>query len=321
MTRRILAYLVLVILVLITGLVIQSDVDENKREQRTRQEFVDFASQAIAYLVFSRHLNQTAVVFELNNDEWRNSVQLSRNKGDLDALIQQSQDSIMMYGDLLFPDLTSRAELETAITQGIEISATSKQIQDVQGHHDALSNALASYETAHDNWALEQVMLVEGFTDHENPPTSQHDFPVKIDYDNRARELLQRYGCGDVELSWDASYLPGVNDSGAAAAWDNIIYLNPDMPADRLDYASAHECAHILQYRAYGNTLDGWYALEVSMNSIYEGTGYFGLEQNADCITQEWGYTNTHYTQSCEGVRGEKAREIINHAIKEIDKE
>jgi hypothetical protein len=50
------------------------------------------------------------------------------------------------------------------------------------------------------------------------------------------------------------------------------------------------------------------------MNSIYGGSGFSGLEQNADCVTQLWGLTAWHYTQRCGGARGSAAGAISGGA-------
>lgn len=129
--------------------------------------------------------------------------------------------------------------------------------------------------------------------------------------DEKARSILSNHGCSSATVTWDSPLLPK-GSNGAAAAWDNIIYLRSSMPSSRFNYVVAHECAHILQYRAFGGTYQGWSDLEATMNGIYGGSGYRGLEQNADCITQAWGYGTYNYTNSCGGARGDAARAVIN---------
>ena len=46
------------------------------------------------------------------------------------------------------------------------------------------------------------------------------------------------------------------------------------------------------------------------MNLICGGSGFSGLEQNADCVTQRWGLSAWHYTQRCGGARGDAAAAI-----------
>lgn len=123
-----------------------------------------------------------------------------------------------------------------------------------------------------------------------------------------AAAVLSRHGCGSAQVIWDDPRLGGYNGS-ALIGGAEVIMLNSGMPRDRLGYVAAHECAHLLQSRAYGHDLT---ALQEDMNRIYGGTGYAGLEQNADCITQRWGYSKWNYTTSCGGERGRAAQAIIN---------
>ncbi|MFV0253804.1 MAG: hypothetical protein ACK5H2_10785 [Beutenbergiaceae bacterium] len=126
-------------------------------------------------------------------------------------------------------------------------------------------------------------------------------------YQMQARSVAARYGCGNaVVVESETAY----GGSGAAAPWYWTIYLRPGL-GSQLTYVVAHECAHLMQYRAYGLSYSGWYELEDDANAVYGGSGYSGLEQNADCVTRYWGLTGyAHYTSSCSGERGSAAADI-----------
>lgn len=120
-----------------------------------------------------------------------------------------------------------------------------------------------------------------------------------------ALAALARHGCGSVPVYWDDPRLAGWNGAAMIGGNEQIL-LNSRMPAGRAGYVAAHECAHILQSRAYGHDTG---ALHADMNRIYGGNG---VEQNADCITQRWGYSAWNYTRSCGGARGEAAAAIVS---------
>lgn len=118
------------------------------------------------------------------------------------------------------------------------------------------------------------------------------------------RAILARHGCGSAGVRWDD---PRLRTNGAADWYNNTVLLRSSMPSSRLPYVVAHECVHLIQYRVYGGDID---ALMRDMNAIYGGSGFSGLEQNADCVTKRWGYSTYNYTRSCGGKRGEAAAAI-----------
>ncbi|WP_156250787.1 hypothetical protein [Pseudactinotalea terrae] len=123
---------------------------------------------------------------------------------------------------------------------------------------------------------------------------------------DQARAVLSRYGCGSAGIRWDDSRLGGWAN-GKADWYHNTILLRSAMPSSRFTYVIAHECVHLIQYRVYGGNVD---ALAADMNRIYGGSGFSGLEQNADCVTQRWGISTYNYTTSCGGARGDAAAAI-----------
>lgn len=99
----------------------------------------------------------------------------------------------------------------------------------------------------------------------------------------------------------------GAGANGTADWYNNTVLLNSSMPSYRFTYVVAHECVHLIQYRVYGGDIN---ALQRDMNAIYGGSGFSGLEQNADCVTQRWGISVSNYTSSCGGARGSAAAAI-----------
>lgn len=125
----------------------------------------------------------------------------------------------------------------------------------------------------------------------------------------QATSLLSRYGCGGSTLRIDDPRLP----SHANGAYDfntGQVLLKSSMPAYRMEYVVAHECMHQRQSRAYGGDIND---LSRDMNAIYGGSGYTGLERNADCMTKSLGISvsNSQYASSCSGVGGRAAQAIL----------
>ncbi|MFV0426267.1 MAG: hypothetical protein ACK5KU_04420 [Beutenbergiaceae bacterium] len=128
-----------------------------------------------------------------------------------------------------------------------------------------------------------------------------------------ARQLAGQYGCGNARIVTAGT---PAGASGAAAPWYWTIFIRPDL-GSRLNYVVAHECAHLQQYRAYGLTYSGWYEMVADTNRVYGGSGYSGLEQNADCVSRYWGVSGSYYTTSCSSARGTAAMRIATG--REID--
>ncbi|MPV51032.1 hypothetical protein GCG21_13655 [Pseudactinotalea sp. HY160] len=124
-------------------------------------------------------------------------------------------------------------------------------------------------------------------------------------YKSRIAGILSTYGCGGAGISIDDPRM-GKGANGTADWYNNTVLIRSGLTG-RLNYVVAHECVHLKQYRIYGGNLD---ALQADMNRIYGGTGFSGLEQNADCVTRRWGISQYHYTTSCGGARGKAAAAI-----------
>lgn len=124
-------------------------------------------------------------------------------------------------------------------------------------------------------------------------------------YAQNVHSLATYYGCGKAVITIKS--IPGPTQ-GQTSLTDGHIYIDTGLTYSRMRYVVAHECAHNKQVRAYkGN----WVLLRDDMNRIYGGTGYSGLERNADCATVVWGLTGQHYTTSCSGARRTAALNTI----------
>ena len=129
------------------------------------------------------------------------------------------------------------------------------------------------------------------------------------------------------ETSWAAlnraiaqipSYKPGVvrwivSDDydfwGTADWYNNVLYVDPSVPADRLYDVAVHEWSHELSVLAY----DGRVArAKRAMNRVFGGSGLVGPERAADCMSLVQAATWTHYT-TCRSVAWRKAaRRLVN---------
>lgn len=122
------------------------------------------------------------------------------------------------------------------------------------------------------------------------------------------RNLATKYGCA---TSTKINLTAYQGHNGAADMWNNQIYIKPTLTGGRLNYTVAHECGHMMQARAYGGTNAGINQVIADMNRIYGGSGYNGIDRNADCITVLRGLSNQYYTTSCSGARKQAALDIM----------
>ncbi|WP_022873748.1 hypothetical protein [Nesterenkonia alba] len=139
-----------------------------------------------------------------------------------------------------------------------------------------------------------------------------------------ADEVAARHGCGDFQIVFRNQDQSGniVWYEGGAPKIEPYIYLRNDMDAYQTAYVTAHECAHIRQWQAYDGHVEELYD---DANAVYGALRadyprnvpgkWHGLEQNADCIAQSWGYRTggyAYYTTNCDGARGTAADQISN---------
>lgn len=144
--------------------------------------------------------------------------------------------------------------------------------------------------------AILTLMILAGFL---VPMLATTPSAEAASYTSTIRALTNKYGCGPVNIiptAWRGH-------QGASAPWENKVYIKPGLSNYRLKYVVAHECAHFKQYRIGGSTIAGWYKVVNRMNVLYKGSGYTGIERNADCVTRMLGLKGQHYTSSCKGIR------------------
>lgn len=145
----------------------------------------------------------------------------------------------------------------------------------------------------------------------EKSPRPNPNTAAENKFEAQVRTVLNRYGCSTAGIHVDDSRLS--DGSGGKADWyANDILIRSDTPADRLLYVAAHECMHLRQYDAYNGDVD---KLAKNMNTVYGGSGYEGLEQNADCMTKSVGISAYFYTDQCSGNRKDAATEILSGNI------
>lgn len=126
------------------------------------------------------------------------------------------------------------------------------------------------------------------------------------------RSIANKHGCSSSKIVYNNQRI--LRGHAATADWyNNTIHINSSKPLGFLKYAVAHECAHIKQYVKYGGNID---RLKRDMNRVYGGSGFTGLERNADCVAQHWGYRTSVYTGSCGGNRGKVARDIARVKVR-----
>jgi hypothetical protein len=132
---------------------------------------------------------------------------------------------------------------------------------------------------------------------------------------------------GQRPTSWSAlnsviaqipSYEPGTTEWAVSAKYDfwatadwynNIIYVNPSVPVDRLYDVVVHEWSHLVSVRAYdGNVRKAKHA----MNRWFGGSGLTGAERAADCMARVQGATWTYYTPCSKHHWRKGARRLLN---------
>ncbi|WP_146237533.1 FG-GAP repeat domain-containing protein [Georgenia satyanarayanai] len=140
--------------------------------------------------------------------------------------------------------------------------------------------------------------LLAGRTPHPAPTPAVSPEPETRTHEQRARDVMDRYGCADVELDLgplppEKAHLVGV------AYWDDVpqrIAVDPERTRD-LERTVTHECAHMLQYDAYvpyaKPGLSPAYALYPHLNEITGLDRNLGAERLADCMTYRWGFAPT----------------------------
>lgn len=133
------------------------------------------------------------------------------------------------------------------------------------------------------------------------PPPSLDTLNVEVN------TIMSNYGCPTANVIFDDARL-GEVANGKADWTANTVLIRSTTAKERLNYVVAHECMHLRQYDAYGGDTG---QMEKDMNQIYGGVNFEGLEQNADCMTQQMGISVYSYTTKCKGDRGKAAATVL----------
>lgn len=126
------------------------------------------------------------------------------------------------------------------------------------------------------------------------------------------RQEMNRWGGAGVALVVDPSMTSKAN--GSYSIGHRKISMNPRIPVERIPWIAAHEMAHFHQDRLGGFSLEAFNAQASKANRIYGGSGYSGMDQQADCAAAQMlgGFpVRPSYTSNCAGQRGEAARMLL----------
>jgi hypothetical protein len=126
------------------------------------------------------------------------------------------------------------------------------------------------------------------------PGAAPTEFPRGTSYAHKAANHVSKW-CTGVPVTtfsgnggragYISSYFASAPDALIASEYIQITNTNPvDHPVTKA--IMIHECAHILQYRAYG--YDG-FALQTAMDRVYPGGTSGGVEHMADCMADVMG--------------------------------
>ncbi|HET7311531.1 MAG TPA: hypothetical protein VFJ17_09415 [Mycobacteriales bacterium] len=80
---------------------------------------------------------------------------------------------------------------------------------------------------------------------------------------------------------------------GTADWYHDVLYVDPDVPVDKLYDVAVHEWSHELSVLDYGGDVA---AATHAMNATFGGSGLTGAERAADCMAILQGAGWTHYT-------------------------
>ena len=91
----------------------------------------------------------------------------------------------------------------------------------------------------------------------------------------------------------------------------NKITINSAAPAVHMRTTALHECAHVRQFKLYSSD---WSSFVKKANAIYGGSGYLGVERNAECIANIWHKNSTApYGAKCTGKALAMAKAMANN--------
>lgn len=129
-------------------------------------------------------------------------------------------------------------------------------------------------------------------------------------------DIMKPY-CPIVYIDVDTEGTKAGSAHGGLATSNHSIEVRSGYSGDVFKYLALHECAHLRQGNLYPTD---WPDMMKRMNAIYGTNGAYngdGHEQNADCVSQQWGATLSAnwgvYTTNCSGDRGKAAKYIANN--------
>jgi hypothetical protein len=132
-----------------------------------------------------------------------------------------------------------------------------------------------------------------------------HKHPTGWSALNAAIARIPSYQPGTVRWVVSSKY-----DFWGTADWYNdVLYVDPSVPAARLYDVAVHEWSHELSVLDYGGHVA---KAKRAMNRFFGGSGLTGPERAADCMSLEQGAQWTHYT-TCRSIRWRHgARRLVN---------
>jgi hypothetical protein len=121
------------------------------------------------------------------------------------------------------------------------------------------------------------------------PAAASADRPTSWSALNAVIADIPTYEPGATEWQVSARF-----DFWATADWyQNVIYVNPTVPVDRLYDVVVHEWSHLLSVQAYDGNVR---RAKRAMNRWFGGHHLVGAERAADCMARLQGATWTYYT-------------------------
>ncbi|MDQ1704601.1 MAG: hypothetical protein QOF18_967 [Frankiaceae bacterium] len=99
---------------------------------------------------------------------------------------------------------------------------------------------------------------------------------------------------------------------GTADWYNDVLYVAPSVPVERLYDVAVHEWSHELSVLDYGGNVA---KAKHAMNAFFGGSGLVGAERAADCMAILQGATWTHYT-TCRSTKWRAGARRLVHGHK-----
>ncbi len=113
-------------------------------------------------------------------------------------------------------------------------------------------------------------------------------------------------GGADPKVVWVLSDAYG--SWGTADWYNDIVYISPKVPENRMYDVVIHEYNHLRSVVPYGGNVDD--AVK-AMNAYFGGSGLMGAERAADCMARLQGATWTSYTPCTDARWRDGARKLV----------